>query len=60
MSRGKHLSLEEARQDKLLKQFVKEHPSEGDEKSFDKLLSSMAGGSPPQSNNKQNKGKPAK
>lgn len=42
MSRGKYLSFEEARKAKQLKQFAKEHPSEGDEKTFDKLLDSMA------------------
>ena len=42
MSRGKYLSLEEARKsDKLMKQFAKEHPSEGDEKEFDRLLEKM-------------------
>lgn len=42
MSRGKYLSLGEARKAKQLKQFGKEHPSSGDEKSFDKLLDAMA------------------
>lgn len=42
MSRGKYLSLEEARKKGQLKQFGKEHPSSGDEKTFDKLLGSMA------------------
>jgi hypothetical protein len=30
MSRGKYLSLEEARKFKQLEQFAKEHPSQGD------------------------------
>ncbi len=38
MSRGKHLSLEEARKADQLKQFGKEHPSKGDEKLFDETL----------------------
>lgn len=46
MARGKHLSLEEARQKGLLKQFAKEHPAEGDKALFDRLLRSMAGGKP--------------
>lgn len=42
MSRGKHLSLEEARKSGQIKQFCKEHPSKGDEKLFDKTLDMMA------------------
>jgi len=42
MSRGKHLSLEEARKADQLKQFGKEHPSKGDEKLFDETLNRMA------------------
>ena len=42
MSRGKCLSLEEARKLGLLKRFAKEHPSEGDEELFDRLLDAMA------------------
>lgn len=42
MARGKYLSLEEARKQKLLKRFCKEHPSEGDERKFDDLLDAMA------------------
>lgn len=42
MSRGKHLSLEEARKLGRLKQFAKEHPSEGNEQEFDKLFERMA------------------
>ncbi len=38
MSRGKHLSLEEARKADQLKQFGKEHASKGDEKLFDETL----------------------
>ena len=42
MSRGKYLSLEEARKSGKLAQFAKEHPSEGDEKLFDRLLDALA------------------
>lgn len=34
MSRGKHLSLEEARKADQLDQFAKEHPSKGDEDAY--------------------------
>lgn len=44
MSRGKHLSLEEARKEKQLERFAKEHPSEGDKEVFDKLFTTMTGG----------------
>lgn len=42
MARGKYLSLEEARKAGQLEQFAKEHPSEGDEKQFDRLFVKMA------------------
>lgn len=43
MSRGKHLSLEEARKSDQLDQFAKEHPSEETRPGrFDKLLKAMA------------------
>ncbi len=42
MSRGKYLSLEEARKADQLKQFAKEHTSEGDERVFDRLFEKMA------------------
>jgi len=47
MSRGKYLSLEEARQknkqgkDKI-ERFCKEHPSKGSEQTFDGILHAMA------------------
>jgi hypothetical protein len=41
MATGKYLSLEEARQQGLLKRFANEHPNEGDEKLFDRLLNAM-------------------
>jgi hypothetical protein len=42
MSRGKYLSLEEARKSGKLDRFAKEHPSEGDRKRFDHLLDEMS------------------
>lgn len=41
MSRGKHLSLEEARKHGRLDQFAKEHPTTGDKKLFDRLFKAM-------------------
>lgn len=45
MSRGKLLSLEEARKGEskgaTIKQFCKEHPSEGNGEVFDRLLDAM-------------------
>ena len=38
MSRGKYLSLEEARKNDKTKDFIKEHPSTGDEELFDELV----------------------
>jgi len=46
MSRGKYLSLEEARKAKQLERFAKEHPSEGDKEVFDNLFTAMTGGKP--------------
>jgi hypothetical protein len=42
MSRGKYLSLEEARKSGKLDRFAKEHPSEGDRQRFDRLLDEMS------------------
>ena len=42
MSRGKYLSLEEARKSGKLDRFAREHPSEGDRKRFNRLLEEMA------------------
>jgi len=42
MARGKYLSLEEARKAKKLNRFADEHPTEGDEAAFDRLLDRMA------------------
>lgn len=44
MSRGKYLSLEEARKLSKLDQFAKEHEAEGDEKAFDHALNAIAQG----------------
>ena len=44
MSRGKFLSLEEARQSGDFKQFCKEHPLEADRARFLKLLTLMSQG----------------
>lgn len=44
MSRGKFLSLEEARETGAFKQFCKEHPSQADRDRFLKLLSAMSQG----------------
>lgn len=41
MSRGKHLSLEEARKSDQIKQFAKEHPSKGDKDKFEALAKLM-------------------
>lgn len=49
MSRGKYLSLEEARQKKRIDRFCKEHPSKGDKKAFEKLLDAMTRNAPPKS-----------
>lgn len=46
MSSGKYLSLEEARKQKALDRFCKEHPSTGDEEQFDEALNAMASGKP--------------
>jgi mRNA-degrading endonuclease RelE of RelBE toxin-antitoxin system len=42
MSRGKYLSLEEARKSGKLDRFAKEHPSKGDRKRFGRLLDEMS------------------
>ena len=44
MSRGKYLSLEEARQSGDFKRFCKEHPSEAERARFLKLLTVMSQG----------------
>ena len=42
MSRGKYMSLQEARETGKIDQFCEEHPSEGDGTRFETLLSAMA------------------
>lgn len=58
MSRGKYLSLEEALKSELkgatLKQFCKEHPSEGDEGEFGRMLERMATAKPKKEENPKN------
>jgi hypothetical protein len=44
MSRGKYLSLEEARKSGALDRFAKEHPMEADRDRFDRLLAAMSQG----------------
>ena len=44
MSRGKYLSLEEARKKDMLDRFAKEHPSEADRSRFNRLLDAMSRG----------------
>lgn len=44
MSRGKYLSLEEARKSRTLDRFAKEHPSAGDRDRFERLLKAMSQG----------------
>jgi hypothetical protein len=42
MSRGKYLSLEEARKSGKFDRFAKEHPSKTDRSRFDRLLTEMS------------------
>jgi hypothetical protein len=44
MSRGKYLSLEEARKIEKIDRFWKEHPSEADRERFLRLLDAMSRG----------------
>jgi hypothetical protein len=44
MSRGRFLSLEEARNSGQLDQFAREHPSEAERARFERLLEAMAKG----------------
>lgn len=54
MSRGKHLSLEEARKAGKLDRFAKEHPSKGDRKRFERLLNAIVHGEPPSKKKRAN------
>ena len=42
MSRGKYLSLPEARKKRQLERFAKEHPSEGDAGELERIVREMA------------------
>ena len=42
MSRGKYLSLPEARKKKQLQRFAEEHPSEGDADELERIIGGMA------------------
>lgn len=44
MSRGRYLSLEEARKSGQLERFAQEHPSEAERERFEQLLDAMARG----------------
>lgn len=44
MSIGKYTSLEEVKDKKTLKRFIREHPSKGNKRAFNKLLGRMAKG----------------
>jgi hypothetical protein len=60
MSQGKYLSLEEARKEKKLKRFAKDHPSKGNKTLFNKLFKAMASGEPPKGAKVRTKPKGAK
>jgi hypothetical protein len=47
VSRGKHLSFEEARKAGKLDRYAKENPAIGDRDKFDRLLKAMAEGKKP-------------
>jgi hypothetical protein len=57
MSRGKYLSLEEARKTGQLERFAKEHPAIGDEEFFDDLLGAIAKENPTDSEQEKPKTK---
>jgi hypothetical protein len=46
MAIGKYLSLEEARREKKLDRFARQHPTKGSKKKFDSLLRRMAKSQP--------------
>lgn len=56
MSRGKYLSLGEARKKNQLEQFAKEHHSEGNKKQFDQLFQAMAKPAPSKKSKKKSTG----
>ncbi len=53
MSRGKHLSLEEARRSGQLDRYAKEHPATGDQDRFNAVLKAMASGKKPEAAGKE-------
>ena len=53
MSRGKHLSLEEARRSGQLDRYAKEHPATGDRDRFNALLRKMTSGKKPPATGKE-------
>lgn len=53
MSRGKHLSLEEARKRGQLDRYAKEHRMTGDADRFARLLEAMASGKPPEAEERE-------
>jgi hypothetical protein len=55
MSRGKHLSLHEARKTGQLERFAKEHEAKGDAEAFEKILKAMATGKKPKKPVKPNR-----
>lgn len=59
MSRGKHLSLSEARKSGKLERFGKEHEAVGDGEAFAKLLTAMASGQKPKRSRTAPGGSPA-
>ena len=52
MSRGKYLSLSEARKSGQMDRFAKEHPAIGDREAFEKVLKAMASGKKPKATGK--------
>jgi hypothetical protein len=55
MSRGKYLSLPEARKKRQLDRFAKEHPSEGDADQLESLIGKMSGAKTPGSDDQTSK-----
>jgi hypothetical protein len=55
MSRGKYLSLPEARKKRQLDRFAKEHPSEGDADQLESLIGKMSAAKTPESGDQTSK-----
>jgi hypothetical protein len=60
MSRGKYLSLPEARKKKLLDRFAKEHTSEGDADQLDSLIGKLSQPKKPESDDQTSSKKPSR